>query len=54
MRGLAFDGPGEIRFTEDLPTPTILAPSGAIVNVPAAGLCGSDLHTYVGRRAGQE
>lgn len=51
MRGLVFDGPGEIRFTEDLPAPTILAPSDAIVNVTAAGLCGSDLHTYEGREA---
>jgi alcohol dehydrogenase len=51
MRGLVFDGPGDIRFTEDLSAPTILTPSDAIVTVTAAGLCGSDLHPYEGREA---
>ncbi len=51
MRGLVFDGPGDIRFTEDLPSPTILFPSDAVVDVTAAGLCGSDLHIYEGREA---
>lgn len=49
MRGLVFDGPGEIRFTEDLPEPVIEAPTDVIVDVSLAGLCGSDLHPFEGR-----
>jgi threonine dehydrogenase-like Zn-dependent dehydrogenase len=49
VHGLVFDGPGEIRFAEDLPDPHIEQPGEAIVEVTAAGLCGSDLHPYEGR-----
>ena len=51
MRGLIFDGPGEIRFADDIAEPTIGHPADAIVEVTLAGLCGSDLHPYEGREA---
>lgn len=49
MRGLVFDGPGEIRYAEDLAAPLIEDPADAIIEVTLAGLCGSDLHPYEGR-----
>ncbi|HSJ29372.1 MAG TPA: alcohol dehydrogenase catalytic domain-containing protein [Acidimicrobiia bacterium] len=49
MRGLVFDGPGRIRFADDLPHPVTEEPTDAIVDVTLAGLCGSDLHPYSGR-----
>jgi threonine dehydrogenase-like Zn-dependent dehydrogenase len=49
MDGLVFDGPGAIRFADDLPDPRPKAPTDAIVDVTLAGLCGSDLHPYEGR-----
>ena len=51
MRGLIFDGPGEIRFADDLAYPTIGHPTDAVIEVTLAGLCGSDLHPYEGREA---
>jgi alcohol dehydrogenase len=51
VRGLVFDGPGEIRFAADLAEPRIVQPTDALVEVTAAGLCGSDLHPYEGREA---
>jgi alcohol dehydrogenase len=49
MRGLVLDAVGEVAVRHDLPDPTIEAPTDAIVAVRAAGLCGSDLHPYLGR-----
>jgi alcohol dehydrogenase len=49
VRALVFDGPGEIRFTEDFPDPVIVEETDAIVDITLAGLCGSDLHPYEGR-----
>jgi alcohol dehydrogenase len=49
MRGLVFQAVGEVALRHDLPDPTIAAPDEAIVAVRAAGLCGSDLHPYLGR-----
>lgn len=49
MRGLVFDGPGDIGFADDIPDPVIEAATDAIVEVHLAGLCGSDLHPYEGR-----
>jgi threonine dehydrogenase-like Zn-dependent dehydrogenase len=37
---------------ERVPDPTILDPADAIVRVRAAGVCGSDLHPYLGRERG--
>ena len=49
MQALVFEGPGSIGYTADLPDPTIDAPDQAIVSIDGAGLCGSDLHPYLGR-----
>lgn len=49
MRGLVFDGPGAIRYADDLADPSIDDPNDAIVDVQLAGLCGSDLHPYEAR-----
>ena len=49
LRGLVFEGPGEIRFADDLADPEITESTDAIVDVTLAGLCGSDLHPYEGR-----
>lgn len=51
MRGLVLDSVERITYRDDLPDPSILAPSDAIVAVSRAGLCGSDLHPYGGREA---
>jgi alcohol dehydrogenase len=49
MRGLVLEAVGAVALRHDLPDPTIEAPTDAIVAVHAAGLCGSDLHPYLGR-----
>lgn len=49
MRGLVLRGVEDVRHEHDLPDPTVLAPTDAVVRVTAAGLCGSDLHPYLGR-----
>jgi threonine dehydrogenase-like Zn-dependent dehydrogenase len=49
MRGLTLDGVGVITYRTDLIEPTIELPTDAVVEVQAAGLCGSDLHPYQGR-----
>ena len=45
MRGLTFHGPHDVRV-DDLPEPTIMDPTDALVRVTMAGICGSDLHVY--------
>jgi 2-desacetyl-2-hydroxyethyl bacteriochlorophyllide A dehydrogenase len=47
MRSVVVDGPRSIRV-EKRPDPTLSGPDGAIVEVDAAGICGSDLHFYEG------
>jgi alcohol dehydrogenase len=49
MRGLVLQAVGEVALRFDLPDPTITGPDEAVVAVHAAGLCGSDLHPYLGR-----
>lgn len=49
MRGLTLDGVETITFRDDLPEPEIESSTDAIVKVERAGLCGSDLHPYLGR-----
>ena len=49
MRGLVLEAVGGVALRHDLPDPTITAHDDAIVAVRAAGLCGSDLHPYLGR-----
>jgi alcohol dehydrogenase len=45
MRGLVFNSPGSVQVTE-VPDPTLLSPTDAIVRVTKAGICGSDMHIY--------
>lgn len=49
MRALIFEGPGSVGFTDRRTEPDLLSGSDALVRVSAAGLCGSDLHPYLGR-----
>jgi threonine dehydrogenase-like Zn-dependent dehydrogenase len=50
MRALVFEGPGLIAV-RDRPEPEIVEDGDAVVRVIAAGLCGSDLHPYLGRES---
>jgi len=45
MRSVVVDGPRSIHV-ETRPDPALPGPDGAIVEVTAAGICGSDLHFY--------
>src|SRR5918997_1917798 len=47
MRGAVMYAPGDVRV-EDRPEPKILAPTDAILRLPAACICGSDLWPYRG------
>lgn len=47
MRAAVMHGPGDVRV-EDLPEPTITAPTDAIIRLAAACVCGSDLWSYRG------
>lgn len=48
MQALVFEGPGLI-VVRDRPEPRVIDDGDAIVRVTASGLCGSDLHPYLGR-----
>jgi 2-desacetyl-2-hydroxyethyl bacteriochlorophyllide A dehydrogenase len=48
MRALLFRGPGSIDTTT-IPEPELRETTDAIVTLEGAGLCGSDLHPYLGR-----
>ncbi len=50
MRVAIMSAPGEVRV-EQRPEPQILAPSDAIIRVPASCICGSDLWPYRGVEA---
>ncbi len=45
---MTFQGVGEVRVDE-VPEPELTARDGAIVEIEASGICGSDLHIYHGR-----
>jgi alcohol dehydrogenase len=47
MKALVYHGPGE-KAWEDVPQPTILSDTDAIVRVDAVTICGSDLHILKG------
>ncbi|MEV4235233.1 MULTISPECIES: zinc-binding dehydrogenase [unclassified Nocardia] len=47
MKALVYRGPRDIAFA-DAPEPSIIEPHQAIVDVVAAGICGSDLHIWNG------
>ncbi len=48
MKAVTFQAAGEVRV-EDRPLPKLGAPTDAIVEIAASGICGSDLHIYHGR-----
>ena len=45
MKAVTWQGPRDMRV-EEVPDPTILEPTDAIIRVTTTGLCGSDLHLY--------
>jgi 2-desacetyl-2-hydroxyethyl bacteriochlorophyllide A dehydrogenase len=47
VKALTYQGRHDIRF-EEVPDPVVAAPTDAVVQVTAAGICGSDLHIYGG------
>lgn len=47
MRTVVIDAPGQVRV-DNRPDPVLPGPDGAIVEVSAAAICGSDLHFYEG------
>lgn len=47
MRGVVLHGPGDVRVKE-LEDPTIQEPTGAVIKIVAACVCGSDLWPYRG------
>src|SRR4051794_11403225 len=51
MRAVVFRGEHDVRV-EDVPEPSLVAPTDAIVQVRKAAICGSDLHFYNGRVPG--
>lgn len=51
MFGVCFEAPGVVRW-RGIEDPRLESPTDAIVAVEVAGLCGSDLHPYLGREVG--
>lgn len=51
MKAITFQEVGRVEI-RDVPEPAIQTDTDAIVNVTAAGLCGSDLHPFLGRERG--
>lgn len=51
MKAVVFHGVGDIRL-EDVPEPTIEAPTDAIVRLTLTAICGTDLHMVRGTLAG--
>lgn len=49
MRGLTLDGVRQVTYRDDLQAPRLEQPTDALIRVRRAGLCGSDLHPYLGR-----
>ena len=47
MRAVVMDSGGAVRVA-DLPDPELPGPTGVVVGVDAAAICGSDLHFYDG------
>lgn len=47
MKAVVFNGPGE-RDIQEVPDPTILKPTDAIVRMEASTICGTDLHIVKG------
>ncbi len=53
MKAVTFQGIARIETTT-VPDPAILAPADVIVRNRVSGICGSDLHVYLGRETGIE
>ena len=51
MKAITFQGVESLAFRE-VPEPRIMEPGDVVVEVAAAGICGSDLHPYFGRETG--
>lgn len=52
MRGVMYRGvPGEMTV-ENIPMPTIISQTDAVVRITTSALCGSDLHVYRGYQGG--
>ena len=47
MRGTVLYGPRDVRF-EEIPAPTIIEPTDAVIRLPVTCVCGSDLWPYRG------
>lgn len=47
MKGLVYHGPGK-KTLEELPNPTVQAPTDAVVKITRTTICGSDLHILKG------
>src|SRR3954470_23243927 len=53
MRGTLMYGPGDVRV-EDVPEPSIVEPTDAIIRIVRACVCGSDLWPYRGIGVGSD
>ena len=51
MRAITFQAVETLAY-QNVPDPTVDAPTDVVVAVTAAGVCGSDLHPYFGREVG--
>jgi threonine dehydrogenase-like Zn-dependent dehydrogenase len=51
MRAAVLQGPGDVQMAQ-VPDPVLPGPSGVIVTVERAAICGSDLHLYHGAPTG--
>ena len=47
MKALVYHGPGQ-RSWDDVPDPTIEAPTDIVVRIDASTICGTDLHILKG------
>ncbi len=53
MKAVVFHGVGDIRL-DDVPNPTILKPTDALVRITASAICGTDLHMVRGTMPGMK
>jgi len=53
MRAVIYTGPSQVALA-DVPTPTVIDPTDAVVKVTLAGICGTDLHVVRGDFPGME
>ncbi|GMM33759.1 hypothetical protein DASC09_010840 [Saccharomycopsis crataegensis] len=46
MRGVLYYGPNDLRFSKDIPMPTISHPDEVMIKISYCGICGTDLLSY--------